>query len=245
MDTESKWQEMVGQLDDSVKDDYMRFNVPLSGVSSDIDDIEKMDSYRNLVILQPGTAKMARDTSSALLIFRFYFVLDVWPQSTDTPFWCHGRIRCKAPIKSVLPAIERRHPQGLEYVIGAKKLGRFLGQGDICQSCGRYCRKVSFLVRHPDDIVDIYLRADRRKRWRISGFPEKVVSFKKKQRLDSPFGRRDHGRPGTMPCDACDGSKRRKPMSPLSCDVRARKRACVVWGDKDEGAGDNPAAATG
>jgi hypothetical protein len=53
---------------------------------SDIDNVEAMEDYKNLVALQPGAARMAREAASSLLISRFYFVLGGWPENTTKPF---------------------------------------------------------------------------------------------------------------------------------------------------------------
>ncbi|KAE8383882.1 patatin-like phospholipase [Aspergillus bertholletiae] len=99
MDTESKWLEMIGQLEDIYKEDYLRLNIPLRDMPSAIDTVEVMEEYRNLVTISPGSARMAREAATALLVSRFYFVLETLPEDTVTPFWCYGAIRCKGRAK--------------------------------------------------------------------------------------------------------------------------------------------------
>ncbi|THC87635.1 hypothetical protein EYZ11_012916 [Aspergillus tanneri] len=105
MDTETKWLEMMGQLEDAHKEDYLRLNIPLRDVPSAIDTVEVMEEYRNLVILSPGSARMAREAATALLVSRFYFVLEILPEDTMAPFWCYGTIRCKGHAKQVVDAL--------------------------------------------------------------------------------------------------------------------------------------------
>lgn len=234
MDTESKWKEMKSQLDESIAEDYRRFNVLLQDIQVAIDDVEAMDRYRNLVTVQRGSGKSAKEAAVELLISRFFFVLDAIPDSTSTPIWCHGTIRCKGPIQELLPTLQRLLPQTLDFSTDTEPLGHLLGQRAICPACGRYCRPVSFPIHHFDDIINIYLRAGRQQRWRINGFPARVASFIDKQGLSSPFGRPDHGHPGTQPCDACDVSRmpfrgrRRKRTERQSIEEQARKRVCIV-----------------
>ncbi|GMF77642.1 unnamed protein product [Aspergillus oryzae] len=208
MDTESKWLEMIGQLEDIYKEDYLRLNIPLRDMPSAIDTVEVMEEYRNLVTISPGSARMAREAATALLVSRFYFVLETLPEDTVTPFWCYGTIRCKGRAKQVVDTLGHLHPQGLDYITDSETIGPLKGLSELCSACGRYCRPVSFLVAHPDKVVNIYLKTPTKKRWRISGFPESMASFTGCQQLYAPFGRRDHGRLGSSPCSSCDGRGR-------------------------------------
>lgn len=54
MDTEMRWLEMVDQLDDMFKPDYLRFNIPLQDTPDAIDTIDMMEEYRNRVVLHSG-----------------------------------------------------------------------------------------------------------------------------------------------------------------------------------------------
>ncbi|GKZ59930.1 hypothetical protein AnigIFM49718_006254 [Aspergillus niger] len=74
--TKSKWLQLVDRLDEATKPDYIRMDVALDNLPCTIDDLEVMDDYRNLVILQPGSARLARATATAMLVARFYFVLE-------------------------------------------------------------------------------------------------------------------------------------------------------------------------
>ena len=53
---------------------------------STIDNVEAIEDYENLVVLQPGAARLAREAASSLLISRFYFVLGGWPENTTKSF---------------------------------------------------------------------------------------------------------------------------------------------------------------
>ena len=77
---------MWSQLEDTFKPDYFRFDVPLRSMPSTIDNVEAIEDYENLVVLQPGAARLAREAASSLLISRFYFVLGGWPKNTTKSF---------------------------------------------------------------------------------------------------------------------------------------------------------------
>lgn len=233
MDSQTKWLEMRNQLEDTFKPDYFRFDVPLRNVSSEIDNIEAMEDYKNLVVLQPGAARMAREAASSLLVSRFYFVLGSWPENTIKPFWCRGTIRCKGRARELVAALQRLHPGGISYTTNSGPVGRFAGVEEICPTCERYCRPMSFFTRHTDEVVSIYIKAGTKQRWRISGFPSSIASLAEAQHIVSPFGRPDHGKPAAAPCSNCDGlgnifqGTRRKRSSASSRGEQA-KRARVV-----------------
>ncbi|KAB8212999.1 patatin-like phospholipase [Aspergillus novoparasiticus] len=153
MDTESTWLEMMGQVEDAYKEDYLRLNIPLRDVPSGIDTVEVMDEYRNLVIGAAGSARMAREAATALLVARFYFVLESLPEETGTPFWCYGTDH----------TVQGSCQAGLDYITDSETIGPLKGHNELCLACGRYRRQYA------------------------------------------PFGRLDHGRSGSSPCESCDG----------------------------------------
>ena len=63
-----------------------------------LDAVGKIEEYRNLVLLQPRSACMAREAATILLASRFFFVIGDLPKNTAAPFWCRGTIRCKGAI---------------------------------------------------------------------------------------------------------------------------------------------------
>ena len=144
---------------------------------STIDNVEAIEDYENLVVLQPGAARLAREAASSLLISRFYFVLGGWPENTTKSFWCRGTIRCKGRARELISALQRLYPRGLEYTTNAGPVGRFAGLEEVCPTCERYCRPTLFFARHTDEEVSIYIRSETKQRWRISGFPSSIASL--------------------------------------------------------------------
>ncbi|OGM39291.1 hypothetical protein ABOM_012150 [Aspergillus bombycis] len=234
--TTSKWLQMVEHLDSAVRPDYIRLDVSLNDIPCTIDDAEAMDDYRNLVILQPGSARMAGEVATSLLVARFFFTLEshLEIESIGTHIWCHGTIRCKGPIKAVVRALERMHSERVDFVSDSEHLGAFGGDDDVCRACGRYSKSVSLFLQHPSEVFNIYMRINKHPKWRISGFPASAVSISEAQQLEHPFGRSDHGQPINTPCALCDGlanpfrGTRRKRTSMMSMEEQGRKRARVV-----------------
>ncbi|KAL4817214.1 patatin-like phospholipase [Aspergillus spinulosporus] len=204
MDTEFNWSKMWGQLENGLKPDYLRLNVPLPDGSCAIDAVELMEEYRNLVLLHPGSARMAREAATALLAAQFYFELDSLPEDTVSPFWCRGIIHCRGHANSVVSQLQHLYPDGLFLTTDTEKIGPLADGKQLCGFCGRYRQHVSFIAAHSGVEVNIYLKNQAKKRWRISGFPDSVASFGAKQHLHSPFGRFNHGFPNAASCAHCD-----------------------------------------
>ena len=235
LDTEPKWLELKSQLEDDVKDDYLRFNVQLENIPCTIDDVSAMDDYRNLVISQGGAARQAREAATALLVARFYFEMDYHPLQplASTPNWYRGTIRCKGPTEQILDAFQRLNPADVDFVTDTGFVGQFDALEDTCTQCGRYVKSISVFIHHPNEPFSIYLRTGRHKRWRISGFPTSLSSFIEAGKLQSAFGCASHGRPTVAPCVQCDGwetrlqGTRRKRTS-TSSRKSGSKRLCIV-----------------
>ncbi|CAG8902308.1 unnamed protein product [Penicillium egyptiacum] len=236
MDTEQEWHRMRNQLSEASRPDYFRFNVPLGGIPSPIDAVAMIKSYRDLVLLQPGSARIAREAASALLASRFYFELTDLPPKDGFPFWCHGVIRCKGQAKDVVQALSQLHPQGLDLAIESKKVGHFGTTRDICCECGCFVHPVIFLVRHSEETIDIRIRPSPHDGWRINGFPANMASFEMKQSPSSPFGRSDHGYLNRAPCINCishessrrtRGTRRRRGSGTLGSREEQTKRVCL------------------
>jgi hypothetical protein len=233
MESDNDWRKWRGRLSDSVKNDSHRLDVPLGNTPHTIDAVETMEDYRNLVLLQVGSARMAQDAATTLLVSRLFFVVGLLPENTTTPFWCRGSVRCKGPARKVILALENLYPDGLSYVSDCGLIDDFGGLDSLCPSCGCYNRSISFLTRHLDYTVNIYIQTKSKKRWRIGGFPESVASFVSSQGLLSSFGHDNHGSPCREPCQSCDvirtsaRGRRRKRESRGSGEIYPRKRPLV------------------
>ncbi|KAL4927720.1 patatin-like phospholipase family protein [Aspergillus undulatus] len=230
MDTASKWLKMRSELDEEVRPNFMRLDVPLDNIPCTIDNANGMDEYRNLVIRQPGSNRMAREVAIALLVARFYMILHSTPERIPGSDYvvCHGMIRCKGRVRPVVEALERLREERMDFANGTEHLARFGGVEDICSACGRYCKPVFLLLRHCDEPVYLSLRINKNKNWKLNGFPTTMTSLIAAQHLGSSFGVPSHSFPSAKSCSTCDdlraqGTRRRRQSDNSG---RVKKRLC-------------------
>jgi hypothetical protein len=150
---------------------------------------------------------MAKDAALDLLTARFFFELDACPSDNHSPFRLYGTIRCKGSARLLVAAMERLVPHPLEFVTDQHRLGWLVPDRDICPSCNRFCWPVSLLCRNRDQLLHIYIKCGREKRWNLNSFPTTAARLVCRQQLDVPFGRLDHGQPSRQPCAACECSR--------------------------------------
>ncbi|KAJ5821842.1 uncharacterized protein N7525_011126 [Penicillium rubens] len=110
-------------LDDSIKSDSHRLDVPLGNAPYAIDAVEAIEDYRDLIILYISSGRMARDT-------------------------CRGSVRYKGPARIVILALENLYPNRLSYILDCGLIDRFRGLDSLCPLCGCYSRSVTFLARY-------------------------------------------------------------------------------------------------
>jgi hypothetical protein len=232
LEGERKWREMKSQLDDSIVENFRRLNVPLEETSAALDDVTKIDYYRNLVVRCPGSARDAKDTAIRLISARFFFELDSIPSFDRSPFWCHGIIRCKGPAHSLLAALQQLVPDPLEFATDSHSLGPIRVDRDVCPSCERFFWPISLRCHDAAQSMQVYIKSGRYGKWRINSFPSTPARLVNRQQLDSPLAKADHGRPARKPCSACDPGRppfrgRRRRRNSSSPTGRRRKRVCV------------------
>ncbi|KAJ6151387.1 phospholipase patatin family protein [Penicillium chermesinum] len=148
-----------------------------------IDAVAKIEEYRGLVIAQPGSARMAREAATMLLVSRFYFIICGLPEDTTAPFWC-----CWDPHSPSLKpwSIFTLTARGGCLIMDCWRTSR--DNPGFAHHAGATAKKSESLPRHEDHEINIFLETGSKKRWRASGFPATVASFVDKQGFHSRFG---------------------------------------------------------
>lgn len=200
-DGESAWRDLHNRLDNDTIGDYFRFNVKLD-TNPLLHDTSCMDQLRDRVRKQSIETDRKR-LVSALLIASFFFELTDVPCFENGIFQCDGVVRSRTPSYATVAAMER-FESTWEFVTDTGALCLWHGRDDICQSCHRYAKRLTFYVRDLSDPVSISLRAGHTYQRRISGFPQCMTWFVQQQQLDAVFGSADHGQPGQLKCSYCD-----------------------------------------
>lgn len=203
LDGEHSWKDMINRLDDTTREDYFRFNIEING-SPDIDNITRMDEWRDTVRQQSTALARCEEVVSALLVSSFFFELEKPPEYERGFFRCDGFIRCRSNCNNVVKAVERLCDNEMEFLLDSGVVAIFEGRNDICRWCQRYRKKITFYVRHPSDQVTLSLRMGEHSCRRLSGFPQTMEWFVKMQELDGFMGVADHKIPGKLDCFNCE-----------------------------------------
>jgi hypothetical protein len=127
----------------------------------------------------------------AIIASLFYFELDGLPEIRRGELYCSGHIYCRADLQA----------DGLRYLYTKLQdtSSWFLIQGNPVKCIERmprylppFKRKVSFRVKHDDELITISIRGITRTLISISGFPTTLRQLVTCQRLDGVFGTVDH-----------------------------------------------------
>lgn len=200
-DNDTVHKNFSNRLSDEEKGKYFRFDVELKELPR-LDDPSQTDRLRECVHLQPGAMHHREEAMTALLISCFFFELHNAPVFENGLYRCNGSIRCRNVSRAVIRSLTQIHPATIEFSTDQGILGHLNGYEDICRQCHRMRITISFTIRHPSEIISIYLQVRGVKR-RISAFPQSMEWFIQKQKLEAKFGRVDHGSPRTIECSQC------------------------------------------
>lgn len=197
------WDELMNSVDMRNRDKYIRLNSFLSVNEPAIDDVDRMEEMRQSVHV-PQMLLDCKKTLYGLLVSAFYFELRTVPNCVrEGRYLCRGTIRCRLPGAAVFKVLRQCTISNSAFVTDLETLGYCEAQVDLCVLCHRFQKNVEFAVRHPSELVTIYLSNVTQGRRRISAFPQKVQWFQDQQRLDAPFGNAHHWDLQHRACKSC------------------------------------------
>ena len=183
-----------------------------------------MDSLRERIYSQPMFNNL-NVTVFELLAATFFFELSEVPSFGSGRLYCQGTIRCRLTGKTILSALEQVCKSPLHFYADTEHLDQVNMKNSICYQCQRYSKKIHFYVRHPTDIITLYLQSKWNRR-KISGFPQSVEWIVQQQQLGSVFGKANHGTPGRSLCVACSPRTKKRPRPSNNFNL-ASKRLCI------------------
>jgi hypothetical protein len=168
-----------------------------------LDDAGSIPALRESVHLYQPAKQSILAAATSLLVSSFFFTLARPAKYDSGVYYCEGSIHCRGDYYQVSSALAKLYTSRIEFITKTEVLARCeLGQ-DICTVCHRYRQDINFTVRHPTDLITIYIRLASGAMHKISGFPQSIAWFEKKQGLFNHFGTSDHDRPGEIRCLAC------------------------------------------
>jgi hypothetical protein len=183
---ENSWSDHWHGLHEKTKARHFRLDLPLTDREPSLDAVDKMQELQELVRRDSGGLK---DLSRALKAASFFFELDQPLARKGSSYTCTGSILCRSPnSQALVHNLALEYPYAQFVTTTEASLG-VLSPEDLCSSCGRFQKAVSFEVRHPSEVIDLHLVFNKLFRSCISGFPHPMEWFEKKQMIHAEFGR--------------------------------------------------------
>jgi hypothetical protein len=218
------WEDHWLGLDEDVKKQHYRLNLPLSEKEPNIDSVDKMQYLYDQVQHHLGDIK---GISRAFMAVSFFFELDGPLVRDGRGFRCRGSILSRSPdSRDLVQNLTARFPYA-QFYVQETPLG-FISLKDICEDCGRFQKAVDFHVRHPSDRVNISLAFNRLYRASISAFPKAVEWFVDRQKLNARFGQADHRSRIRPPGDASCSCELERRLDGSGPQTSVKKRRLVA-----------------
>ncbi|KAK5093232.1 hypothetical protein LTR70_004875 [Exophiala xenobiotica] len=224
MDGQATWRDLMNRLDPEAQKDFFRLSIEYPGQEPAMDDHSAMDGLASAVRLHAVGVMERAEVLMALLVSSLFFELSSLPVVVGGRISCEGFIRCRTP--SALRALLRLYPHGLEVFHGNTSLAYWVDARDICGTCNRYSKRITFTASSLEEIVEIGVRWDGLARSRfLSGMPQKLSWFVHMQGLHDVFGRLAcTSRSACLSCSAVGPSKRRCDVEHSSGRSKRRRR---------------------
>ncbi len=224
-DGESNFRDVINNLEESSRDDYIRLNVLLSTDEPDIDNTSRMTELRKSVDKNSELSERCYRTIYALLVAAFYFELrSISKKVSGDRLQCLETIRCRLPGETMIELLHKIHPSPLAFITSVKTLGRLEGRRDLCSLCRRFRKHVEFTVRDLDQVQTILVQSPEKPRRKISAFPQSMQWFIHRQGLDAPFGTAYHEDSAHKSCSLCIGENRSHVLKRVASEHKAPPR---------------------
>ncbi|KAH8431681.1 patatin-like phospholipase family protein [Aspergillus melleus] len=227
MDAEQAWRGLLGQVEETARQNYRRLNVEFPGKEPSLNAVEKVQWMTNLADNKAKVEVPAVLTS--LLLASLFFELSCAPRWVDGHYHCSGTIRCRLPGQTLVEALRGLHPEASAstYVMGMDRLGISPYDEAVCRRCTRYCVPIHFVVRELDSPIVLSLQLTRTHRENLGGFPLTLRWFLDQQGLDAVGHTSSLPRlPAHTGCKSCDARVQRK--SALQPHSRHKRRVRFI-----------------
>jgi hypothetical protein len=204
LDGEIEWSDLWNRLDERERQEYFRLTVTFPEAEPAIDDVASMDLLAAAVRSDLRGARKRAAAVSALLISSFYLELDSLPENVNGVLHCYGAIRCRLDPYTIIRALHRIYPEGLDFVNTLDSTRYPLTKNDVCWSCKSFRKQVTFTVPSLRTDFEFSLRSTSTHMLRqISSMPQSISWFIKMQELSRPFGSANHGDIYRAACKYC------------------------------------------
>jgi len=223
MDGQLIWGNLLGRLDDDVRQNFFRLSLEYHGPEAAMDDHGAMEMLAQAVTVQPSGEADRQKVLMALLTACLFFELDTQPVYIAGRFHCEGSIRCRS--SQALKSMLRLYPHGLEFFIGALSLASFVDLKDLCAGCSRYRKVVRFSTTSMDEDLKLCIKWDGLAQSRyISGMPRQLAWFTSVQGFGDAFGHTALRWSPRESCPSCTTTRTVKQTLDESSDEKLAKK---------------------
>jgi hypothetical protein len=155
----------------------------------DIDSVEQMESLQDQVNHYLGDLEgLAR----AFKTVSFFFELDKLLTRDSNLYKCRSSILSQSPdSRSLIENLVTEYPYTRFETNSRISLG-YVSRSNLCYTCRHFQKPATFYVRHPIDIVNLFLVINRLFRRSISRFPNTIGWFEGQQKFNMYFGYMDY-----------------------------------------------------
>jgi len=172
-DGKSNFRDIINNLKESSRDNYIRLNVFLSADKSDIDNISRITKLRKSVNENSELSERCHRTIYALLVTVFYFELrSISKKISGDRLQCLETIQCRLFENTIIEFFYKIYSFLLVFITNVKTLGYLEDRRDLYLLCRRFRKYMKFIVRNLDQIQAILVQSSEKSRRKISAFSQ-------------------------------------------------------------------------
>lgn len=170
-DEKSNFCDVINNLEEFSRNNYIRLNVLLSINELDINNISRMTKLRKSVNENFKLSERCHKTIYALLVTTFYFELrSILKKIFKNRLQCLKTIRYRLFENIIIEFLHKIHFSSLIFITNVKTLDHLKDKRNLCLLCRRFRKHVKFIVRNLDQIQAILVQSLKKSRRKISAF---------------------------------------------------------------------------
>jgi len=177
------WREVLGLLDNRLRDDYFRFDIAVSGGLLRIDNTEYIDILSKLVRSNPDGQRKYQKTIVLLFAISFYFQLEIKSEYYLDLFQYIDSIHCRVSAEKIIEWIDIFDNSRKDFYKNTINLDFYLTSNNICRYCYKYYRPICFIVYNLKENIGFFIYFGG-KFYRLNIFSNNIYWFIEQQEFE-------------------------------------------------------------